>query len=538
MRYGRLVLTLTVQTNDNMTRLESDFSRFMAGLESAEKLILAAYGATGGNVLLCGGEDLRVFDDGFKALQIFVPSDPVECEAVRYLFGAAQSARVMVGDGTSTTVLLTVALIRAGRALREQGHSARAVVAAIRDAAVAILEHMKEHAATPNESDVVAAVTLAMHGDKASGEQIGSFMHKAGKNAAIVAQQVFGGESISLEHKQGLVWNAGVMSKAMLGDAARKTLNNVAVIMSAVPQSDMQGVAWRRINHALNAAGAKSVLLICPEASGSVLATFTREASMGRDWSIVGVPDKMNAWGFLNDLAAVIGGKVIDDLKGNIAENEEGGFNEEWLGVIGSFHATERNSCADIDEAMVDFLDLHRTKLELLLASSDFASDDRAKDALKNRLQFLSGFYGSINIPYISESQFSATKESVEDGYLAGKAALEGVLPGGGKALVAAVNDLLVDKGHQLCVEVAAAFRYTWDAQVKSVPVGKKSIDVYWNTVDTRTGEVVDAREVGILDSYAVLEAVVKIAVEVSIPVIEANMLIVAEAEVAQPVKL
>lgn len=515
-----------------MTRLETSFDRFMAGVASAEQLIAAAYGAKGGNVMLCGGESNQIFDDGFKALQMLEPSDVVSREAVSILFGAAAAAHGLVGDGTSTTVLLTAALIRAGRKLRDEGFSAREVSAAIRKCASDVIEHMKEHAVAPDEADVCAAVTLAMHGDERVGGMIGSFLHKAGENAVVVANHVMGGKEITLDMKEGLVWKSGVMAKPMLRGGTRVDMEGVHVVMCATPMADMQSAEWAAINHALKSVGAKSLLLICPEAQGTVLATFTRNATDGHDWCIVGVPDKLNAFDFLSDLAAVIGGKVIDDIRGNIGDQ----FDVSWLGYIPGISITDSSSCIDLNDVTLKTnVERLRVELEEQLQDQEVASKDALKDALKNRLRFLSGFYAAINIPWISQGQFSAIRESVDDGVLAGRAALKGVLPGCSKALTSAiisVFDLNKEENQSgIALELHLAFSRTWAIQVDGVIPVRNSLKEYWNTVDTRTGACVDARQAGIIDSLAVLETAVNIAVEVAIPIIETNILIVAESD-------
>lgn len=522
------------------TRLHADFSGFLRGVQHAEDLILSAYGSNGGNVMLCGAQERRVFDDGFKALEIYLPSDPVEREAVAYLHGAAAAAHGLAGDGTSTTVLLTAAMIRAGRMLRNKGFSAREVVSELRSICGFVVSYLRANAAPPEERDVVSAVTLAMHGDENAGRKIGSFLHKAGENAVMVPQHVVGGQGLDVVMKDGLVWGAGVSAAAMLGRDTKREMEDVFVIMSAEPMADMQAADWGAIRHAVAAAGAGSILLICPDVSGTVLSTFTRESASGGKWTSVGVPDKMNAWEFLNDLASVIGGKVIDASKGNIAGNRESrtGFDVSWFGRIGKFTATERSSCIEIDAQIGPRLESLRSALEARLEDSDVSNNEFAKNAVKARLQFLSGSYGQVLIPYYSQSQYSAVWESVQDGVLAGRAALKGVLPGCSKSLYAAwLNSLeRMSEGEYnetIYDALWAAMCHTWYVQVHrdgpEMPDG--NLDDYWNTVDTRTREVVDAREAGIVDGLLVVETAVNVAMEVAIPVIETNMLIVFEPD-------
>lgn len=500
------------------TVISSDFTTFNRGLDMAVELLESAYGVKGGNVVLCGTQDRRVFDDGFKALEIFSPKDPVEREAVLQLYGAANATRSLCGDGTSTTALLAAEFVRCGRSMRSKG-SAKRVTERLKAAVDYVVSHVNASKAPATERDVVNAVKLAMHGDAASAEQIGRFRHAYGPDSVMFAQATFGAGEVKVVEDRGLVWMRGAASQALLRGEQRVKMGPTLVVMSADPCGDLQSPEWRRILEAFaQVAGPNTgLLLVCPEASGNLLATFSMQAGSGKSRSVSLVPDGLKSWEFLSSLAAVIGGRVISSVNGNIGDR----FDQSWFGAVPSVEVGSVSTVLGVDDVILQRMGSERVRLSGMLEG---AENDRERNSIKERLAFYSGVFGRIDIPYVSESQFAALKETVEDGVLAGKAALSGVVPGCGKALLEASRCLRSDLGEDVLSDCFASLYHRL-----SSPSGEVVFEGYWDTVDMSGdgGVVVDARESGIVDSAEVVMTAVKVAASVAAPLIEANMLVV-----------
>lgn len=474
--------------------------RFLSGLELVEEVVGATYGGDGGNVMVAGAHGRQVFDDGYKALTALVPSDPIAREAVFYMRDAADAQRRTVGDGTSTTALLSAGLIRAGLELKQAGHKPSEIVEAFGDLVNEMVLHLKAMARTdvPREA-VVKAATLAMHGRRDLGEVIGGLVSDLGKDGEVMFVKGKGGD-VSAIKREGLVWKGGVVDAAMLQGSSRMEMKDTLVFFLNDSVDNIQASFWAQVFEAFQQMCASDkkqygLLLVCNGAGGSVLSTFMKQG-----WGIVRTPPGINPSLSLADLAAVTGGRVYGNLHGNIPDT----FDYTGFGIIPGFFATKYNTCISLDEDVLEEANRRADILRDSYASDDLKSSEADQGELALRLAVLSGGFGEVSVPYVSEVDFSSLKEVLEDGYLTAKAALEGVLPGGGSALYAA--------SRQLPPIGAAAFFSMAIRGVTDLAGGSGSSLEPWIVYDVRIQEHGDAVELGILDAFKVVESALRIA--------------------------
>ena len=501
------------------TEASDGLDRFLAGIDAGESVVKATYGALGGNVMVCGGHDREVFDDGMKAIQSVLPLDPVAREAVFFLRDAAVAQHSKVGDGTSTAILLTAALIRAGRKLRADGHSANYICQEL-DAFIAHccdrIEDLKSIAVP--ESIVTKVATLAMHGNSDWGATIGSLVHKLGHSGSI-SFAPSKGSSMESVIRTGFVWNGGAVDDSMLTNG-RMEMTNTLVFMINERVENIETEWWHAVIRGWKSECQRTgirmgLLCVCQGAAGSVMSTFAGNPG----WGIVKVPNNVNPVAFFEDLSMVVGGTVYDTLRGNMPEK----FDQDGFGKIcTSFWATRKHCCIVLEgdeDAEVAVAD-HTETLRAMYAADALRDDPASQAEFEARMAILGGGFGEIRVPYVSEVSFSATREILEDGFMAAKASLDGIVPGAGNALAYAAWD--PTHPTRMLQESLSSV-----AMLAGARAGCG--DEPWTVKNGRTKEVGNAIELGVIDGASVVISALRVAAAVAKQVVNTNVIIVRE---------
>lgn len=501
---------------------EKAMDRFLYGIAQGSDLVRATYGEFGGNVMVAGGHDRQIFDDGFKAISALVPVDEATREGVFYLRDVAKAQRDAVGDGTSTAMLLASRLIQSAMHLRyKENLSPKLIAEALEICKNEAILAIKAITSPVKSADVIKKVAkLSMHSNQEWGDLVGQMVFDAGRYGAISFVQSRE-PSLSGEINKGISWPAGVADVGLLRDQEKVSFRSAKVLMYNGSIEDITRDYWRTIitsyqYSAASSADKEGFVIVCTGAGGNFLSTAIKNT----DWTVVRVPQNVHSALFFSDLQAMIGGIVYDDLRGNLLEK----FSSEGFGHVKNFWASRTNTCiTGIDEKAI----IQRQEdLKGFYPNIDEASASYAEYSA--RMAMLSGGFGEIKVPAMSDVAFSAGREVLEDGYFAAREALKGVIPGGGSALFNIGDGMLVfNRSNSVTAQkdkVKAYFANTlidvacMARGLYPVEVGSGSLDKFQDSGD-------------LYDPASVVANAIEVATSVAIQVVNTNQIIVKKTK-------
>lgn len=378
-----------------------------------------------------------VCNDGVTIAKEFDLPDPEENLGARMLRQAAEKTGEAVGDGTSTSTVLAHAILADGVRNVVAGASAIDIKRGLdRGAAVAIktLRGLSKPVATRKEKAQVA--TISAHNDAAIGELVAEAMERIGNEGVITVEESKTTET-SLDVVEGLQFDRGYLSPYFVTNPAK---------MEAVLEDCLILVFDRKITvlndllpllEEVMKAG-KSLLVIAEDVEGEALATLVVNHVRGTLKSCVakapGFGDRRKA--MLEDIAVLTGGEVVSaelGLKLETATIAQLGraarvvSDKDRTTIIGGGGDRQR-----IDDR------ISQIRAEVAATTSDY---DREK--LEERLAKLSGGVAVIRVGAPSEVEMKAKKDALDDAISSTRAAVaEGIVPGGGLALLRCVSAL------------------------------------------------------------------------------------------------
>lgn len=407
----------------------SDAIRVTLGPKSKSVLIQKSWGAP----VVC--------NDGVTIAKEFDLSDPEENLGAQMLRQAAEKTGENVGDGTSTSTILAQAIFADGLRNVAAGASAidlkrgldRAAKTAI-DALRALSRPVK----TAKEKAQVA--TISAHNDPTIGDLVAQAMEKVGGEGVITVEESKTTET-ALEVVEGMQFDRGYISPYFVTDAEKMIaeLDDPYIFIHEKKLTALQPML--PLLEALVQSG-RPLLIIAEEVEGDVLATLVVNRLRGglkvAAAKAPGFGDRRK--GMLEDLAVLTGGQVISEELGIKLEN----VTLDMLGTAKRVIVTKDDTTivsgagkkADIDGRC------GQIRKQIEDTSSEY---DREK--LQERLAKLSGGVAVIRVGAPSEAEMKSRKEALDDAISATKAAVaEGIVPGGGLALLRCIDAVAADE--------------------------------------------------------------------------------------------
>jgi len=378
-----------------------------------------------------------VCNDGVAIAKEFELPDPEENLGAQMLRQAAEKTGDAVGDGTSTSTILAHAIYADGVRNVTAGASAIDLKRGLdrgMAAAVAALKDMSRKVSTRKEKAQVAAI--AAHNDPEIGELVADAMEKVGGEGVITVEESKTTETV-LEVVEGMQFDRGYTSPYFVTDPEK---------MEAVLEDPYVLLTDRKVNLLKDliplleqvAKSGRPILFVAEDFEGEALATLIVNQIRGVLKSAAvkapGFGDRRKA--MLADMSVLTGGQLVSEELGLKLENVELAqlgrakrvvVDKDSTTIIGG--AGERKA---IDGRMAQI------RREIEKATSDY---DREK--LEERLAKLAGGVAVIRVGAPSESEMKARKDALDDAISATKAAVaEGIVPGGGLALLRCVDAL------------------------------------------------------------------------------------------------
>ncbi len=475
-----------------------------------------------------------ITNDGVTIAREIEVEDHFENQGAQLVREVATATNDVAGDGTTTATVLAQAIVRQGLKNVAAGANPLGLKRGIEIAVDQVVEYIKSQAKEISGKDQIARVATISAGDDEIGDVIADAIEKVGKDGVVNVEegQTFG---MDLEFTEGMQFDKGYISPYMVTDQER---------MEAVLEDPFILIANQKIGSVRDLLpvleqviqSGKPLLIIAEDVEGEALATLVVNKLRG---TFTGVSVKAPGFGdrrkrMLEDIAILTGGEVITEEMGLKLENTQVSQLGRARRVVVAKDTTTIVDGAGESDGIKGRINQIKTEIEN--TDSDF---DREK--LQERLAKLSGGVAVVKVGAATETEMKEKKHRVEDALQATRAALEeGIVPGGGVALLEATEAVNVDAiaiddeqtGARIVLraleeparQIAENSGYEGSVVVNDVRKAPKG-----HGLNASTGEIVDLVAAGVIDPAMVTRSALQNAASIAKNILTTEA-IVAEA--------
>ncbi|ABR83794.1 MULTISPECIES: chaperonin GroEL [Pseudomonas aeruginosa group] len=517
---------------------DSARKKMLVGVNVLADAVKATLGPKGRNVVLDKSFGApTITKDGVSVAKEIELKDKFENMGAQLVKDVASKANDAAGDGTTTATVLAQAIVNEGLKAVAAGMNPMDLKRGIDKATVAIVAQLKELAKPCADTKAIAQVgTISANSDESIGQIIAEAMEKVGKEGVITVEEGSGLEN-ELSVVEGMQFDRGYLSPYFVNkpDTMAAELDSPLLLLVDKKISNIREML--PVLEAVAKAG-RPLLIVAEDVEGEALATLVVNNMRGivkvAAVKAPGFGDRRKA--MLQDIAILTGGTVISEEVGLSLE----GATLEHLGNAKRVVINKENTTI-IDGAGVQ-ADIEARVLQIRKQIEETTSDyDREK--LQERLAKLAGGVAVIKVGAATEVEMKEKKARVEDALHATRAAVEeGVVPGGGVALVRALQAIEGLKGDNEEQNVGIALlRRAVEAPLRqivanagdepSVVVDKVKQGSGNYGFNAATGVYGDMIEMGILDPAKVTRSALQAAASIG------GLMITTEAMVAEIVE-
>jgi chaperonin GroEL len=505
-----------------------------AGVDKLANAVKVTLGPKGRNVVIekkFGSPTIT--KDGVTVAKEIELDDKLEDVGAQMVKEVASKTSDIAGDGTTTATVLAQALVSEGLKNVTAGANPMSIKRGIDAAAAAVVGALQSQSKDLPDSDQIANVgKISANNDQEIGEKIAEAMEKVGKDGVITVEESKTAETF-LETVEGMQFDRGYLSPYFVtnSDNMEAELEDPYLLIYDKKISNMKDLL--PLLEKVVQTG-KPVMIIAEDVEGEALATLVVNKLRGTFKVLAvkapGFGDRRKA--MLEDIAVLTGATVISEDAGYKLENAT----LEYLGTAKRIVSDKDNSTLVGGNGETDSIKarINEIKVQIEKTTSDY---DREK--LQERLAKLSGGVAVINVGAATEVEMKEKKARVEDALHATRAAVEeGIIPGGGVALlrsVSALDKLKVDEEEAVGVDI---MRRALDSPIRQIceNAGDEPSIVAQAVregkgdygYDARNGEYVNMFKVGIIDPTKVARVAVENAASI------AGMILTTEAAVTE----
>jgi len=417
---------------------EAARKKLKQGVDKLANAVKVTLGPKGRNVVLESSfGPPTITNDGVTIAKEIELEDKTENLGAEIVKEVASKTNDVAGDGTTTAVLLTQAIVTEGLKNVAAGSNPLAIKRGIMKAKEKVVEALKKMSKKVTTREEIAQVATISAEDPEMGNLIAEVFEEVGKDGVITVEEskTFG---LQKEIVKGLQFDRGYISPYMINDTER---------MEAVYENPYILVTDRKISslneilpvlEKLAQMGKKELVIIADEVEGDALATLVVNKLRGVFNTLAvkapGFGDRKKE--MLADIACVTGAQVISEEAGMRLED----IKQEMLGQARKVVATKENTTIIEGKGSKEEIEarIKQIKKEIETTESEFD-----KEKLQERLAKLTGGVAVIKVGAATEVEQKARQHKMEDALSATRAAVEeGIVPGGGVALLRAIDSL------------------------------------------------------------------------------------------------
>ena len=510
--------------------------KLLRGVDILADAVQVTLGPKGRNVVIEKSFGApRTTKDGVTVAKEIELADKFENMGAQMVREVASKTNDAAGDGTTTATVLARAIVREGSKSVAAGMNPMDVKRGIEKAVAVVVSDLKKRSKKVKSNEEISQVgTISANGDKTVGSMIAEAMAKVGNEGVITVEEAKSLET-ELEVVEGMQFDRGYISPYFITNADKMVceLDEPYILIHEKKLTNLQPML--PILEAVVQSG-RPLLIIAEEVEGEALATLVvNKLRGGLKVAAVKAPgfgDRRKA--MLEDIAIVTGGQVVSEDLGIKLENVK----VNMLGTAKKVRITKD------DTTIVDGAGKKaeiQARVGQIKQQIEETTSDYDREKLQERLAKLAGGVAVIRVGGATEIEVKERKDRVDDALNATKAAVEeGILPGGGAALLYATKALKDLTGENEDEDAGVAIvRKAIQSPIRqivensgleaSIVVGKL-LEQKSNTYgfDAQTEQYVDLFEAGIVDPTKVVRTALQDAASV------AALLITTEAMVAE----
>ena len=505
-----------------------------AGVDKLANAVKVTLGPKGRNVVIekkFGAPTIT--KDGVTVAKEVELDNRIEDVGAQMLKEVASKTSDDAGDGTTTATVLAQALVAEGLKNVTAGANPMSIKRGIDAAVGAVVEALQAQSKDLPDSKQIANVgTISANNDHEIGTKIAEAMEKVGKDGVITVEESKTAETF-LETVEGMQFDRGYLSPYFVtnSDNMEAEMDDTYILIYDKKISNMKDLL--PLLEKVVQTG-KSVVIIAEDIEGEALATLVVNKLRGTFKVLAvkspGFGDRRKA--MLEDIAVLTGGTVISEDSGYKLENAT----LEYLGTCKRAVSDKDNTTIVGGNGTGDAI---KARINEIKVQIDKTTSDYDREKLQERLAKLSGGVAVINVGAATEVEMKEKKARVEDALHATRAAVEeGIIPGGGVALlrsVSSLDKLKVDSEEKVGVDIMRRALEEPIRQIcensgaepsivtQAVRDGKGDYGY-----DARTDEYVNMFKVGIIDPTKVARVAVQNAGSI------AGMILTTEATVTE----
>jgi chaperonin GroEL len=510
-----------------------------AGVDAVANAVKVTLGPKGRYVVLdkkFGAPTIT--NDGVTIAREIEVEDVFQNQGAQLVREVATATNDVAGDGTTTATVLAQAIVREGLKNVAAGANPLELKRGIEKAVDQVVDNIKSQATEVNGKDQIARVATISAGDEEIGDVIADAIEKVGKDGVVNVEegQTFG---LELEFTEGMQFDKGYISPYLVTDQDRQeaVLEDPYILIANQKIGAVRDLL--PVLEQVIQAG-KPLLVIAEDVEGEALATLVVNKLRGTFTSVAvkapGFGDRRKR--ILEDIAILTGGEVItEDLGLKLENTQVSQLGRARRVVVAKDNTTIVDGAGDVEAIKGR---INQIKGEIETTDSDF---DREK--LQERLAKLSGGVAVVKVGAATETEVKEKKHRVEDALQAARAALEeGIVPGGGVALLRAADAVTADAfdgdqrtGARIVLRSLEeplrqiSFNAGLEGSVVVNDVRKSEGNVGMNAA---TGEITDLVKAGVVDPVVVTRSALQNAASIAKNILTTEA-IVAEIPEKEP---
>jgi chaperonin GroEL len=504
--------------------------KLLRGVKIMSNAVKSTLGPSGKTVIIDSPNHTRgltITKDGVTVAKSIHLSDPVENMAVRIVREASERTAMTAGDGTTTAVVITEALVEGGMALNADWGTVKKINQ-LSDRTEGLLNKMSVRTTKRWIEDIA---TISANNDRHIGKLIADTYKKIGKNGVVTVEKSMTTETYA-EVIKGIRMDRGYTNKLFVNNQKNDeyVVEDCYILMTDIELSaitQIQGVLEPVIN------SRKPLLIVAPCSANFTNTIAANVLKNNLKYCIVEPPQfGYKQHELMQDLAVATGGRFFSQMSGD----DTSLISFDDLGLASKV-VVSRDKTVLVPDPRTDNSEALEALVSELKQAHDQATKKQDKDFIKERISYLTGGVGIIHVGGNSDVEQKELYDRVDDSVCAVQSAMEdGIVAGGGLALYRIGEQLLNESYNDKVVECFVnAIQAPFYQIIKNADLDSQFIlDMLRDTsgnegLNVKTSEIGDMFDMGIVDPLKVTKTALKNAISVATTILTTNAIIANE---------
>ena len=506
---------------------EEGREKLFNGIATISKAVKSTLGPSGQTVLIESPHHthgITVTKDGVTVARSIELLDPIENLAVRMMKEAADRTATSAGDGTTTAIVLTEALVRAGFKHIVDGVNKTQVLRDMVTVTNSVVESLKANSRKVSNSTLANVAIISANNDIALGKTISDVYKKVGKNGIVTIANSQTSETY-YETTNGLKIDRGYMSNLFVTDHKKDdcVFEDTYILVSDAEINNLlaiENVLKPIINEG------KKLLIIAPCSQNVINTLAANVMKNGLKICAIQPPNfGYKQHELMQDIALTVGATYFSEKTGDdlsiMTVNDLGHAQK----VI-----VERDSTVIVRDKESNNNTLINERVEQLWAAHRMAKKKADKEFILSRIASLSGGVGVIYVGGNTDLEQKELYDRVDDAVCAVRSALEeGILPGGGVALFKEGFKLYIKEDASIAEKILAEALAAPMNQIMANAGIENTLNAdteYSYGLDVKNNKFGDMYELGVIDPLKVTKSALQNAVSVAVTILSTNAII------------